>query len=133
LDLVQRRLLMKTVPLPKLQRDTKGLKFFPLFTLLGWVLIMLAGIVALGFIASPTGAAYWGGSAKAARDAAAGGSFLLSQLTTLAVLKHIVPPLLILGIASFMVGIAMEFGSIPDLLDKRTEILTKALPLMGGK
>ena len=124
---------MKTNQLSKLERDTKGLKFFPLFTLLGWGLIMFAAVVVLGLIVSSTGAAYWGGNAKAARDAAAAGSFLVSQLTTLAVWKHIVPPLLILGLASFMVGIAMEFGSIPDLLDKRTEVLKKALPLMGSR
>ena len=124
---------MKTVQLSKLERGTKGLKLFPLFTLLGWGLIMFAGLVVLGFIVSPTGAAYWGGNAKAARDAAATGSFLVSQLSTLALWKHIVPPLLILGIASSMVGIAMEFGSIPDLLDKRTAVLKQALPLMGNK
>ena len=124
---------MKTVPLSKLQRDTMGLKLFPLFTLLGWGLIMFAGVVVLGLLVSPTGAAYWGGNAKAARDAAAGGSFLVSQLSTLALWKHIVSPLLILGVASFMVGIAMEFGSIPGLLDKRTEVLKIALPLMGNK
>jgi len=124
---------MKTVQLSKLERDTKGLKFFPLFTLLGWGLIMFAGIVVLGLIVSPTGAAYWGGSAKAARDTAANGSFLVSQLSTLALWKHIIPPLLILGVASFMVGIAMEFGSIPELLDKRTAVLKQALPLMGNK
>ena len=124
---------MKTNQLSKLERDTKGLKFFPLFTLLGWGLIIFAAVVVLGLIVSSTGAAYWGGNAKAARDAAAAGSFLVSQLTTLALWKHIVPPLLILGHASFMVGIAMEFGSIPDLLDKRTEVLKQALPLMGSK
>ncbi|NCF69700.1 MAG: hypothetical protein GWP61_27445 [Chloroflexi bacterium] len=124
---------MKTIQVPKLQRDTKGLKLFPLFTLLGWGLIIFAGLVVLGFIVSPTGAAYWGSNAKAARDAAATGSLLVSQLSTLALWKHIVPPLLILGIASFMVGIAMEFASIPSLLDKRTATLKQALPLMGKK
>ena len=124
---------MKTVQLSKLERDTRGLKFFPLFTILGWGLIMFAAVLVLGLIVSSTGAAYWGGNAKAARDAAATGSFLVSQLTTLALWKHIVPPLLILGIASFMVGIALEFGSIPSLLDKRTEVLKQALPLMVNK
>ena len=124
---------MKSISLSKLERDTKGLKFFPLFTILGWGLIMFAGLVVLGIIVSPTGAAYWGGNGKAARDAAAGGSLLVGQLSTLTLWKHIVPPLLILGIASFMVGIAMEFGSIPGLLDKRTAVLKQALPLMGNK
>ena len=124
---------MKSISLSKLERDTKGLKFFPLFTILGWGLIMFAGLVVLGIIVSPTGAAYWGGNGKAARDAAAGGSLLVGQLSTLALWKHIVPPLLILGIASFMVGIAMEFGSIPGLLDKRTAVVKQALPLMGNK
>jgi len=116
----------------KLELDTKGLKFFPLFTILGWGLIMFAAVVVLGLIVSSTGAAYWGGNAKAARDAAATGSFLVSQLTTLVLWKHIVPPLLILGIASFMVGIAMEFAAIPNL-DKRTEVLKQYLHLMGNK
>jgi hypothetical protein len=74
---------MKTVELFPLERETRGLKIFPFFTLLGWLLIGLATAVAL-LIVSQTGAAYWGGSAKELRDAAATGSLLAGQLSTLA-------------------------------------------------
>jgi hypothetical protein len=116
--------------LSKLERETKGLKLFPLFTLLGWVLIgfsILVGVIVLG----PTAASYWGGNAKAIRDVAEIGTPLLGQLTTLAWWPKFLVPLTFLGVASFMLGIAMEFAAIPGILDRRTEILTKAVPLMG--
>ena len=61
------------------------------------------------------------------------GSPLLGQLTTLAWWPKLLLPVTILGIASFMVGIAMEFAAIPGILDRRTEGLKKAVPLMGKK
>ena len=121
---------MKTVPLSKLDRETNGLKVFPLFTALGWILIGFA-ILVLILVLSTTGAAYWGGSAKATRDAAEVGTALLAQLTTLSFWAKLLPPTIILGVASFMVGIALEFAAIPAILDRRIEVLKKALPLMG--
>lgn len=118
--------------LSKLDRETKGLKLFPLLTLLGWVLIgfsILVGVLVLG----PTAASYWGGNAKAVRDAAEIGSPLLGQLTTLAWWPKLLVPLTFLGVASFMLGIALEFAAIPRILDRRTQILAQAVPLMGKK
>ena len=118
--------------LSKMKRETTGLKLFPLFTILGWVLIGFS-ILVLVTVLAPTAAAYWGANAKATRDAAEVGSVLLGQLTTLAWWPKLLPPLLFLGAASFMVGIAMEFAAIPDILDRRTDILTRAVLLMGKK
>lgn len=118
--------------LDKLDRETTGLKVFPLFTLLGWILIgfsILVGVIIL----APTAASYWGGNAKAVRDAAEVGSPLLAQLTTLAWWPKLLLPLTFLGVASFMLGIALEFAAIPRILDRRIEVLTQAVPLMGGK
>lgn len=84
-------------------------------------------------ILSPTAASYWGGSAKAVRDAAEVGTPLLAQLTTLAWWPKLLTPLTFLGVAFLMTGIALEFSAIPRLLDRRSELLSKALPLMGHK
>jgi len=117
-------------PLPKLERESTGLKLFPVFSLLGWLLIGFSIIIAV-VVLSPTGVAYWGDNAKAARDAAAAGSGLLGDLTVLSVWPKILPPLIFLGVASFMVGIALEFAAIPSILDRRAKVLKEALPLMG--
>ena len=119
-----------SVQLPKLDKETKGLQLFHLFTLMGILLVGTAILINV-LILSPTGAAYWGGNAKAARDAATVGSTLLGQLTTLAWWPKLLAPTIFFGVASFMVGIALEFAAIPDIIDRRTEILKKALPLMG--
>lgn len=121
-----------TVPLSKLDRETKGLKLFPLFTLFGWVLIAFTVLVAI-VVVSSTSSAYWGGNAKAVRDAAEIGSPLLGQLTTLQWWPKLLLPLAIFGVASFMTGIALGFAAIPDIIDRRTAVLKQALPLMGGK
>jgi hypothetical protein len=116
--------------LQKLDKETTGLKLFPLVTLMGWVLIgfsILVGVLVL----STTGAQYWGENAKAARDAAAVGSTLLGQLTTLAWWPKLLLPLEILGVASFMLGIALQFAVIPGILDRRIAVLKQAVPLMG--
>lgn len=118
--------------LHKLEKETAGLKLFSLFTLIGWLLIgfsVLVGVLQL----APVAASYWSGNAKAARDVAEIGSALLGQLTTLAWWPNLLLPLVFLGVASFMVGIALEFAAIPKILDRRTELLVRAVPLMGGK
>lgn len=123
---------MSKPQLSKLQRETVGLKLFPLLTLLGWALVgfsILVGVLVL----SPVGAAYWGQNAKTARDAAEVGSALLAQLTTLAWWPKLLLPLTFLGVASFMVGIALEFAAIPRILERRGEMLKQALPLMAGE
>ncbi|MFQ5420341.1 MAG: hypothetical protein ACE5EY_08255 [Anaerolineae bacterium] len=121
---------MANPELSKLDRETTGLKLFPLLTLMGWVLIGIPILLNL-FLISPTGASYWGENAKAVRDAAAVGSSLLGSLTTLAWWPKLLLPLTILGISSFMVGIALEFAAIPDILQKRIDVLKRAVPLMG--
>ena len=119
-------------PLSKLDRETKGLKAFPIFTVFGWLTIMVTVLVAV-LVLSPTGASYWGDNAKAIRDGAEIGSPLLDQLTTIQWWPKFLVPLAIFGVASFMTGIALEFAAIPSIIDRRTAVLKKALPLMGGK
>ncbi len=118
--------------LSKLDRETKGLKWFPLFTLMGWILIGFSILVGVLLLA-PTAASYWGGNAKAIRDVAEIGTPLLAQLTTLAWWPKLLVPLAFLGVGSFVLGIALEFAAIPGILDRRTNILTIAVPLMGRK
>lgn len=114
----------------KLDRETTGLKLFPLVTLMGWMFIGFSIVVLVALLA-PTGAAYWGGTAKATRDAAEIGSSLLGQLTILAWWPKLLKPFLVFGVASFMLGIALQFAAIPGILDRRIEVLKQALPLMG--
>ena len=121
-----------TQPLIKLQRETAGLKVFPLFTIMGWLLIGFSIIIAV-IVLGPTGAAYWGDNAKATRDAATLGSSLLGDLAVLSAWPKILAPLTFLGVAFFMVGIALEFAAIPGILDRRMKVLKEALPLMGSK
>jgi hypothetical protein len=107
-----------TAQLSKLDRETTGLKVFPLFTLIGWVLIgfsILVGILVLG----PTAASCWGGNAKAVHDGADVESDLLGQLTTLAWWPRLLVPLTFLGVASFMLGIALGFAAIPRIVERR--------------
>lgn len=118
--------------LHKLEKETTGLKLFPIFTLLGWLLVGFSILISVLLLA-PTATAYWGGNAKSARDAAEVGSLLLSQLTTLAWWPKLLLPFTFLGVASFMVGIAMEFAAIPRMLERRTDLLVRAVPKMGKK
>jgi hypothetical protein len=119
-------------PLPKLERETTGLKVFPLFTLMGWALIGFTILVSV-LVLSPTGSAYFGSNAKVVRDAAVVGDSLLTNLAVISSWSKILAPLTFLGVASFMVGIALGFASIPAILDRRLEVLKKALPLMASK
>jgi hypothetical protein len=118
--------------LSKLERETRGLKLFPLFTIAGWLLVMIAVLIGV-LVLSPAAVAYWGGNAKSVRDTAVAGDLLLAQLSTLQALPNFLVPLAFLGVASFMTGIALEFAAIPKLLDRRIAVLKQAVPLMGGK
>ena len=104
------------------------MKVFPLFTLLGWTLIAVSLIIG-SFVLASTAANYWGNNAKAVRDAAETGSLLIGQLQTLTVIPRWLEPLTFLGVASFMVGIALEFSSIPAALKKRAIVLRATFPL----
>ncbi len=100
-------------------------KVFWLFSLLGGMLIMLSFLIGL-FLLAQTAMAYWGLNAKAVRDAAAAGSELLNQLTVLQATPRWLEPLTFLGVASFMVGIALEFSSIPRILRNRGQVMAAA-------
>ena len=58
--------------LPKLEKETTGLKMFPIFTLLGWAFIGFAILVSV-IVLSPTGSVYFGSNAKVIRDAGVNG------------------------------------------------------------
>jgi len=105
------------------------IKVYPFFTTLGWILILVSFLTGL-FVLAPTAASYWGGNAKAARDAAEVGSTLLGQLGTLTTIPRWLEPLTFLGVASFMIGIALEFSTIPGILKNRGQVLKVCLPLI---
>ena len=118
--------------LPKLEKETTGLKVFPIFTLMGWALIGFAILISV-LVLSPTGSAYFGSNAKLVRDAAVVGDSLLTDLAVISSWPKILAPLTFLGVASFMVGIALGFASIPAILDRRLEVLKQALPQLSSK
>ena len=103
------------------------LRAFPFLTAAGWILILTAFFVGL-LVLSPTAQAYLGNNAKAIRDAAQPGSSLLSQLQLLEVIPHWLVPLAFLGVAFFIVGIALEFSAIPAMLRQRGELLGDCIP-----
>ena len=105
------------------------MKVFPFFTILGWVFISAAFIVGL-FVLTPNTISYLGGNAKAVRDAAEFGTPLLAQLKTITATPRWLEPLAFLGVASFMVGIALEFSSIPAILQNRGEVMKVCFPLL---
>lgn len=105
------------------------LRLYPWIGALGWGLIAVSFIIGL-FVLTPTSLDYWGGNAKAARDAAGAGSSLLGQLEILSATPRWLEPLTFLGVASFMLGIALEFSSIPDILKNRGEVMRACFPLV---
>jgi hypothetical protein len=105
------------------------LKVFPILTILGWILIMLALIIGL-VVLTPTAVNYFGANSKEARDAAEAGSQLLSQIGLLASIPLWLEPLTFLGVAFFICGIALEFSVIPSLVKMRGDAMAKAFPLI---
>ncbi len=118
---------MATISVPK---SPWQLKVYPIFTILGWVLIGLAFLIGL-IVLSSTANSYWGGNAKSVRDAAEAGSVLLGQLQVLTVIPRWLEPLMFLGVAAFMTGIALEFSSIPTLLKNRGDVMQVCFPLVA--
>ena len=108
------------------------MKIFPLFTMLGWILILVSFIIGLTVLA-PTAVSYFGSNAKTVRDAAMVGSELLGQLETLQSIPAWLQPLTFLGVAAFMTGIALEFSAIPKLLKNRGEVMSLCFPLLVEK
>lgn len=102
---------------------------YPIFTLAGLMLIMLAFIIGL-FVLNPTAATYFGANSKATRDAAVAGSALLGSLQTLQVIPRWLVPLKFVGVASFMIGIALQFSTIPGILKNRAEVLSACFPVI---
>jgi len=83
------------------------MKAFPLFTLMGWAFILSAFVIG-AFVMAPTAAGYWGGNAT----------------------PRWLEPLAFLGVASFMVGIALEFSTIPALLENRGQLMSACFPYL---
>jgi len=108
------------------------LKIYPLFTLVGWILILVSLFIGLTVLA-PSAASYFGDNAKATRDVATVGSDLLGQLETLKSTPAWLEPLTFLGVASFMTGIALAFSSIPKILTNRGEVLSVCFPILVEK
>lgn len=111
---------------------TWQMKVYPVLTMIGWALVMLALVLGL-FVLVPTATAYFGNNAKELRDVAEPGSTLLGQLETLSVIPRWLEPLIFLGVASFMVGIALEFSTIPNLLKNRGEVMSLCFPILVKK
>ena len=105
------------------------LKVFPILTVLGWILIALALVIGL-VILVPTAAEYFGTNSKEVRDAAEAGSTLLNQLGILASIPLWLEPLVFLGVAFFICGIALEFSVIPNLIKRRGDAMASAFPLI---
>lgn len=113
-------------------RTAWQLKVFPLFSVLGWIFIGLALAVGIVVLAS-TAQSYWGGNVKIARDAAEAGSVLLGQLQVLTSTPRWLEPLVFVGVASFMLGVALEFSSIPALLKNRGDVMKICFPLIADQ
>jgi hypothetical protein len=124
-----------TAQLSKLDRETTGLKVFPLFTLMGWVLIgfsILVGILVLG----PTAASYWGGNAnaiffsasKATREAAEAGSVLVAANVLRHSLPTWVPSFKFLGLGIMLGAITMALGLIATTLRDLGKDVTSLWP-----
>lgn len=105
--------------------DPTQLKFAPIFTVIGLMIIMLALVIG-AFILAPTAASYYGDNSKAARDSASTGDALQTALVTLTSIPRWLEPLIFLGVAAFMVGIALLFSTIPTFLKERGERMSKA-------
>ncbi len=118
---------MDTLQTPKLAWQDK---IYPLFTIMGWALVGFSFLFGAFFL-STTAASYWGGNAKAVRDAAEAGSLLLGQLQLLATTPRWLEPLIFLGVGSFIFGIALEFSTIPKLLKNRGEVMKACIPIIA--
>jgi hypothetical protein len=108
------------------------MRAYVLFALVGWILIGISFLIGL-LVLAPTAADYFGGNAKAIRDAAEAGSALLAQLNVLQYTPRWLEPLAFVGVASFMVGIALEFSMIPNILNNRGQIMSLCFPVIAGQ
>ena len=120
---------MSNITIPQVSWQARA---YRLFTLLGWILILVSFVIG-AFVLAPLAADYFGGNAKAARDAAAAGSGLIGQLVQLNSTSRWLEPLTFVGVSSFMVGIALEFSMIPSLLKNRGTVMKACFPILVKK
>lgn len=100
-------------------------KLAPIFTLTGFMIVMLALIIGL-FVLAPTASHYFGDIVKATRDSAVKGDSLQGSLVVLTSTPHWLKPLVFFGVALFMTGIALLFSTIPGLLRERGDDMSSA-------
>ena len=115
---------------PQPPKSPWQLRVYPYFTVLGWILISLSLVIGI-FVLSTTAGDYLGTNSKSVRDAALVGSGLQEQLSTIAATPRWLEPLTFLGVAAFMIGIALEFSSIPNLLKNRGEVMGICFPVIA--
>lgn len=118
--------------LPQTETTSWQMRVYVLFSILGWILIGASFLIGL-LVLAPTAADYFGGNAKAVRDAAEAGSALLAQLNVLQSTPRWLEPLTFVGVASFMIGIALEFSMIPNILRNRGQIMSLCFPVIAGQ
>lgn len=107
----------------KFNEENIQFKLAPLFTLVG-VLIILASFVIGAFVLTPTAQDYWGANSKATRDNANTGDPLLADLGALATTPKWLEPFTFLGVAMFMLGIALFFSTIPARIQQRGQLMS---------
>jgi hypothetical protein len=106
-------------------------KVFPILIIVGWIFVIASFVIGLSL--SSTASSYFGENTKESRDSAAVGDALLGDLETLTVTPRWLEPLTFLGVASFMVGIALAFSTIPNLLSNRGQVLNVCFPILVKK
>ena len=109
----------------KFSEENWQFKLAPLFTLIG-VLIVLTSFVIGAFVVAPTAQDYWGTNTKTTRDGANTGDSLLADLGTLVTTPKWLEPFTFLGVAMFMLGIALFFSTIPVRIQQRGQLMSDA-------
>ncbi len=109
----------------KFSEENWQFKLAPLFTLIG-VLIILTSFVIGAFVLAPTAQDYWGTNSKSTRDSANAGDPLLADLGSLVTTPKWLEPFTFLGLAMFMLGIALFFSTIPARLQQRGQLMSDA-------
>lgn len=109
-------------------------KAYPVFAALGAMIIMAAFLIGL-LVVSSTANDYFGDNTKSDRDAASKNDPLQDDLVTITSIPRWLEPLIFFGVALFMIGIALEFSTIPEILQNRGQVIKNAFPVItkGGK
>lgn len=102
------------------------LQVFPYFTAAGWVLILTGFLVSLLLVA-PAAGTFFSQAGPSELQAPVAGP-LAGPQSLLNTIPLWLTPLIFLGVASFIVGIAVEFSVIPAMLRRRGEILGTCFP-----